>query len=393
MEVYRDFARSFFGVDGIAVPGTATLGGQALGSWMQYSMSPTNSAWLATMFTDHYRYTMDRKFLEQKAMPFVSGVGRFLLNMLRTDSGGKYYLPLSTSPEIHDDRLEAYLTPTSNYDLALIRRLFMDLRYLCRELHDEEQAGYWESRLGKLPDLAVDSETGLMLSPDEILQESHRHHAHLMAIYPLRLLNMAGDGELIRKSLLHLDKRGTGMWVGFSVVWISAMAAFCGNAGRALRMLKIFLDGFVSRNGFNLNGDYKDYGYCWWKYRPFTIETNFLAMQTVHEMLLQSYEGEYRIFPAVPPEWPEIEFRDLRGEGGVMVSAKRSAGKLEYAKLRATRACRIRLHNPAANGEKLICSHPDVWRQGEEMELALKAGEEFSLVRAGLGDDVTSPER
>lgn len=387
INVYKEFARSFFGVDGVAVPGTATLSGQALGGWMQYSMSPTNSAWLATMFTDHYRYTLDRDFLIYKAVPFVFGVGTFILNLLRVDSKGKFFLPLSTSPEIHDGELEAFLTPTSNYDLALVKRLFFDLKFLCRELKDERGEQEWEERLKLLPDFSIDPEAGLMLSPDEVLQESHRHHSHMMAIYPLRLLNMEKDAELIRKTFLHLDKLGSGMWVGFGFAWAGAMGACCGNAGRAYRMLKIFLDGFISRNGFHLNGDYKDYGYCWWKYRPFTMETNFLAMQIIHEMLLQSFNGQYRIFPAVPPEWPEVEFRDLRGESGVSVSAKMSAGRIKFIRLHATRDCCIQVYNPARNGETLVGSRGECWTENQALEVNLKAGEELCFVDNGSVPD------
>ena len=375
IDVYRKFAGEFFGVSGVAVPGTATLAGQSLGGWMQYSMSPTNSAWLATLFADHYRYTRDRTFLVRKAVPFISGVGEFIRNLLREEPSGKYVLPLSTSPEIHDAALDAFLPSTSNYDLALIRRLFSDLRDICLELEEPQRAAEWEACLDKLPDLAVDSSAGLMICPGELLQESHRHHSHLMAIYPLRLLDPARDAGIIEKSWRHLDQLGTGLWTGFGFAWAGAMAAYCGNAGRAYRMLKIFLDGFISRNGFHLNGDYKNYGYCWWKYRPFTVETNFLAMQIVHEMLLQSFRGEFKIFPAVPDEWPDVEFERLRGESGMLVSAKMTRGRVRFVKLEATVDCRITLHNPAGRGENLNCSRGELFRGSDVCVLNLKSGE------------------
>ena len=49
---------------------------------------------------------------------------------------GRYYLPISSSPEIHDDHIEAFLTPNFNYDLALMRYLFTALSSLAEELEN-----------------------------------------------------------------------------------------------------------------------------------------------------------------------------------------------------------------------------------------------------------------
>ena len=47
LKQYRNFARSFYDVPGAVVPGVMTLGGKATGGWGQYSLSPTNGAWVA----------------------------------------------------------------------------------------------------------------------------------------------------------------------------------------------------------------------------------------------------------------------------------------------------------------------------------------------------------
>ncbi len=378
IEVYRGFARRFYGVEGVAIPGTATLAGQELGGWPQYSMSPTNSAWLAAMFVQHYRYTRDPEFLRRQAWPFVTGVGEFLLAMLKLNEAGQYELPLTSSPEIHNNNLEAFLHRFSNYDLALVRKLFDDLVWLSQELGESDR---WSEHLARLPEFAVDAEKGLMLCPGENLAESHRHHSHLMAIYPLRLLNMEQDPEVIRASLLHLDSLGMACWVGFGFSWSGAMSAYCGMGDRALRMLRIFCDGFISRNGFHLNGDYKDYGYCAWKYRPFTLETNLLTQQIIHEMLLQTQGGTVRVFPALPSEWRDVSFRDWCGEGGVRVSAVLTAGCVTEIRIRATEAVTLRIANPGYGAEQLRSSVAGLDLSGPVWEVKLAAGQELLLSR------------
>jgi alpha-L-fucosidase 2 len=65
---HEQFAREFYGLkQGMVVPGVMALDGSAMGSWFQYTLSPTMSAWLAQSFYLHWRYTNDRKFLAERA--------------------------------------------------------------------------------------------------------------------------------------------------------------------------------------------------------------------------------------------------------------------------------------------------------------------------------------
>ena len=52
-------------------------------------------------------------------------------------------------------------------------------------------------------------------------------------------------------------------------------------------------------------------------------------------MLLQSWGGKIRIFPAVPDSWQDVVFHDLRAEGAFLVSAKRKNGKTEWIKIKS----------------------------------------------------------
>lgn len=47
-------------------------------------------------------------------------------------------------------------------------------------------------------------------------------------------------------------------------------------------------------------------------------------------MLLQSWGGKIRVFPAVPEEWKDITFHNWLAEGAFEVSAKLTDGKPEY---------------------------------------------------------------
>lgn len=326
----REFARSFYRSRGISLPGTISLDGQPLGGWAMYSFSPTNQLWTCQLFERHYRYTGDRRFLEERAYPYLAESAECILGILE-ERDGKYYLPISSSPEIHDDTLKAFLTPNSNYDLALMRYLFAALAELAEDLQNGQQKK-WLEILSHLPQLAVDKEGILMLSPDESLQESHRHHSHAMCIHPLRLMPYEGEKNqrIIDATILNLERLGSGFWVGFGFTWMAQLYAIQKNGNGAAHQLEMFWRHFCSQNGFDLNGDYKKRGVSQFHYRPFTLETNFCAADALQEMLLQSENNVLDLFPAVPDEWLEerVSFGDFRAEKGLLVSAEMACGEV-----------------------------------------------------------------
>ncbi|MCX7428064.1 MAG: glycoside hydrolase N-terminal domain-containing protein [Planctomycetia bacterium] len=375
---HRRFARKFYAAPGAAVPGVMTLDGKAMGGWGQYSLSPIQGAWIAQAFYWHWRYTMDPEFLNQRAYPYGAEIAECLVALLEPGPDGKLNLPLSTSPEIHDNRLESWLTPNSNNDLALLRWLFAALAEMADARQDTAAATRWRGVLGRLDDLAIEGTDGaLRLSPNESLAESHRHHAHLMAIHPLGILTVEGtprDRKIIEASLAQIDRLGTKAWCGYSFSWMACLGARAGQPDRALSNLKLFVDAFISRNGFHLNGDQTGRGYSNFTYRPFTLEGNFAAGQAVHEMLLQSWGNTVRVFPAVPGQWADVAYRDLRAEGAFAVSARREAGKTAWVKVRSERGGQLRLRDPFA-GAAASWNRDDVKKVGDDYVSTLAAGE------------------
>lgn len=379
LPAYRRFAREFFGVTGAAVPGVMALDGQALGGWGQYSLSPTMGAWVAHAFYLHWKYTGDHTFLMERAYPFLSEIGEATLALLEPDSAGILKLPLSTSPEINDNSPAAWLPPNSNFDLALLRWLFGALAETAEAAGDPDDARRWDAVLQRLDPLDRDPATGALTFARGLpYAESHRHFSHAMAFHPLALLDPEGaDSATVHATLGGLARHGTDWWVGYSFSWYSAMLARAGRAEEALRQLEIFVRAFVLRNGFHANGDQSGTGYSRFTYRPFTLEGNFLAMHAVQEMLLQSWGGTVRVFPAVSDRWADASFRDLRAEGGFLVSATRRTGCTAEVGITATRDGELRLRDPFA-GRDARWSGSDVERDGRDLRARMRSGETIS---------------
>lgn len=330
----KAFAQDFFGAQGLCLPSVMDIEGNALGGWVMYSLSPTNQLWLCRAVEKHVDYTGDRDFMQNRAYPYIKAGGDSILSLLQENEDGKLVLPLSSSPEIHDNSLQAWLTPNTNYDLALMRAHFKSLIRLSKLLGLTEDTGKWQKAFDKLDDLHLDKDNVLLLSRDERLKESHRHIAHLMAIHPLRLIEYDSEKNktVIDACIKDLEALGTDYFCGYSFAWLAELYCVQKNGEKARRTLEIFWKYFCSPNGFHLNGDYLDKGYSKFKYRPFTLEGNFCAVDALQEMLLYSENDIIVLCPAIPADWQNLSF-SLRAENGVLVTADVKNGIVERLKL------------------------------------------------------------
>lgn len=392
------FAKQFYGTGGICLPAVMTIDGKPLGGWPMYSLSPANQIWLCRAFEDYYRYTADEQFLRERLYPYFKETAECIGGLLLEGEDGYLYLPVSSSPEIHDDEAEAFLLPNSNYDLSLLHYLYQTLERYARQLAGKPggiyevpvkqtdgsvpcsslqanitsakkdgsigpgQALGWDAEIEKwsaarrrLPPLAIDGRGVLRLSANESLQESHRHFSHAHAVHPLRLIgyDTPMHRQVIDAVIADLEQLGSSKWVGFSFCWMAELYAIAHKGNEAARMLHIFWDSFCSPNGFHLNGDYKKKGYSSFDYHPFTLEANLCAADALQEMLLYTEGGVVEPFPAVPGEWLQAgtAFERLRGEGGLLISAAVQNGALVSLIIEAPFACTRKIKGWSLKGE------------------------------------------
>ncbi|MBZ4188674.1 glycoside hydrolase family 95 protein [Niabella sp. 3A5MI-3] len=343
----QQYTRQYFGVEGLNVPGVVTLNGDPMGGWIQYSLSPTVGAWCAQHFYWQWRYSMDDQFLKTRTYPYIHDAAVYLENITRLKNGIRQ-LPLSSSPEYHDNSINAWFLNWTNYDLALAKFLFTAAAATATAMHLPAETGRWKKRLSELPAYNV-NETGLTVAPGQNMESSHRHFSPYMAIYPLALLdiNKPEDKAIIEKSFRHLQEKGTRAWCGYSFSWMASLYARAYQADSALRQLQIFASNFCSPNSFHLNGDQKGGQYSGFTYRPFTLEGNFAFAQGVQELLLQSRNGYIQIFPSIPSDWEDIRFTNLRAEGAFLVSGEMKAGKISRIRILAEKGGRATFKLPA----------------------------------------------
>ena len=385
LPTFRQFAKDFYGAPGAAVPGVMSLAGQPLGGWGQYSLSPTMGAWNAHLFYLHWRHTGDAAFLRNRAYPFCREIGTCLRALLKPDTNGVLVLPLSSSPEIFDNSHRAFLKPNSNYDLASLRMLFLALAEMAAATGDQPAAADWAAAAKQLGPFHAKPDGTLLLDETTPLPDSHRHLSNLMPLHPFNLLTADGgerERQVITASLKDWDGKGTGAWCGYSFSWMACLRARVGDAEPALRNLDTYARAFILRNGFHANGDQTGSGFSGFTYRPFTLEGNFLAMEAVHEMLLQSWSaqpgsgdwGVIRIFPATPWRWHDASFEDLRAEGGHRVSARREHNATVWLRIVAGSEGVVKIRNNFG-GREPKWSREGVKQVGDNFEIPLRRGE------------------
>ncbi|MCX5758197.1 MAG: hypothetical protein NTU83_06765, partial [Candidatus Hydrogenedentes bacterium] len=202
----REWTRRFFDMPGMNVPMTADLNNNQIGGWRQYTHSSTTGAWLAHHFYLHWKFSADREFLAKRAYPYLCDCATFI-EAVTSERGpdGKRTLPLSSSPEINDNRPTAWFASITNYDLALIRWLFTASAELADALEKTDEAAHWRAVCSEMPGFSLGEEWHMVVAKDYPLRGSHRHFSHLFMIYPLHLVDAesAADRPLIEKSLDH----------------------------------------------------------------------------------------------------------------------------------------------------------------------------------------------
>jgi len=348
-KTFKKYTKEYFESDGLAVPGVTTLTGDPMGGWIQYSFGPTVSGWLAQHFYLHWRYSMDRKFLEDKAYPWISDVALFYNQISVKGKNGMRKLPISSSPEIHDNSRDAWFEETTNFDLAIIRWTYEKAAELALELNKKEEAAKWIKTLNEWPNFAIDSEEGLMFAPGHKYEESHRHFSHLMAIHPLGIIDYSNgevDQEIVNNTINNLLEKGSDWYVGYSFSWLANLQARAFDGEAAAKTLRIFAENFCLPNSFHVNGEQHNKGYSKFKYRPFTLEGNFAFAAAIQEMLIQSHTGVVQIFPAIPKSWETLSFDQLRTEGAFLISANKEDGKVKSVKVISEKGGILKLKNP-----------------------------------------------
>lgn len=299
-------------------------------AWPTAFWQPEAGAWLASQYYDHYRFTLDRRFLETRAYPVMKGAAEVWLEALVTDPrDGKLVVSPSYSPEHGPFSAGAAMSQ------QIVYGLFTDTAEAARVLGDEEFHARLQAALGKLdPGLRIGAWGQLEEWKEDWddPKDEHRHTSHLYALHPghqISSLLTPGFAEAARVSLKARGDSTTAhgeAGTGWSKAWKMNFWARLRDGDHAHLLLAQLLKENTMAN-------------LWDAYvgPPFQIDANFGSTAGVAEMLLQSQDGVVDILPALPKAWPDGEVRGLRARGGATLDIAWRDGRARSVTVTATR--------------------------------------------------------
>lgn len=304
---------------------------------------PMGGAWSSAHLWEHYLYTQDKAFLEQKAYPLMKGAAEFCLGFLVPDSAGRLITSPSTSPENNFKTPTGYIGSTmygGTADMAMIRELFLDILSAQQVLkNDNEFATKISNALNNLLPYQVSKKGHLQewYYDWEDADPKHRHQSHLYGLYPGNHITLDKTPELAAAAKKTLEIKGDET-TGWSKGWRINLWARLKDGDRAYKMyrelLKFVPPDETKENYKNAGGTYPNLLDA---HPPFQIDGNFGGAAAVAEMLVQSNGEVIELLPALPKAWPSGEVRGLKARGNYEINMSWNAGQVTNLVIKSPR--------------------------------------------------------
>ena len=228
-----------------------------------YGMWPLGAAWSTQHFMEHYRFTRDKNFLENRAYPIMKESCKFLLDWLITDPrSGKLVSGPSTSPENKffppdsDDKKDYVNLDIGNaMDQEIIWDSFTNFLEASQLIGiDDDLTKKIRTALSKLSLPQIGSDGRLMEWSQEFEEQEpgHRHMSHLFGLHPGRQFTESKTPYMIDAIIRSIEYRlaNGGGHTGWSRAWIINFFARLNDTEKAYQNVKALLQKSTAEKSF-----------------------------------------------------------------------------------------------------------------------------------------------
>jgi hypothetical protein len=299
----------------------------------------------------HYKYQPDREYLSTIAYPAIRDVAIFYSDFLeRCEVGpqGKVILAPSYSPEHWSMTEDFKYNRNCAFDIAFIQYAMQAAIEAAQVLgRDEELAERLKAQLSRLPDYpATKGPNPIVVDVEGAPPIEYNIAVPTVPVFPGDQITwFSSDAE----KRLFLRTLGQIQWNGNNAAMMLSTARTRLSIPNAAEWIRSEFVARMRPNGtltcnrqphaFNALGHYAE---------------QFAASMVVSEMLLQSVGDVLRVFPAWPTE-KDAGFRNLRAQGGFLVSARQAGGKTQEVRITSTVGGALRMVSPWP-AAKVACS-------------------------------------
>ncbi|WP_242132489.1 glycosyl hydrolase family 95 catalytic domain-containing protein [Aestuariivivens marinum] len=317
-------------------------------AYVPWSYALGVSGYVARNIWLRYKYYPNETYLEHVAYPILKEISLFYCNLIaqcKLDEHGKAILGPSYSPE-HGD----FGTFNSAFDIAFIRSTFKSTLEAIALLElDTDLEHRIKENVLLIPDLPISNgDTSVVVDwPGDDPERNHNIPTTVASVFPAEIYSWFSESdekEILKNTVTNINCTGVN-----STVTMAVAKARLSLEGTWEWMKSEFLSR-RRRNGILtlMPGDHQ--------FNSFGIYTEtFSASGAISELLLQSVDDIIRVFPA----WPLHKngtFKNLRAQGGFLVSSKQSDSQIEHIEVVSTVWGKLQLLNPWGQ-TKIVCEY------------------------------------
>jgi len=394
LPISRQWANEYYGLRGACFPHSAypvemTMMPYPVPTW---GWEICETPWTVQSLWWHYLYTMDLEFLRERAFGPIQEAVLFLADyMQRPEAHGpqwnddKNHIFPTVSPELYGLLPGFRHNSDCIVDLTLTKFVFQAYLEACRVLQMEHGEILQRVRdlLEHLPEYptAISKKGKVFVSvTGEDPEIVYNTPNSLMTVFPGEDHGLHSSPEVYQIAAnSYRNHRTEG---GNELVFLNLAGARLGllDLEAFKRQIRYCLlpNGTCTDRLLEVNGRYNDstdFDFM----APMGIWfENFALPVVITECLMQSYQGEIRLFP----NWPndkKAEFHSLRAVGGFLVSALFSEGMTQRVDILSEAGSTLRLLSPWKDGVTCTTSSGTQRLNDKVIEIATKVGERLSF--------------